>query len=140
MNLDTMQLIFYSRAMTTQLRIALSFAMISLLGLTACGTDSIGPDGACTLEARSSVTVKVVDMAGAVIADAVVTFSVNGAAAETCEAFPDGTSYTCGFEREGQFSITATKGADTKTQAVTVTKTADGCHVEGQSITITLGA
>ena len=126
--------------MNTQLRIALSFAMISLLGLTACGTDSIGPDVSCTLEARSSVTVKVVDMAGAVIADAVVTFSVNGGAAETCEAFPDGTSYVCGLEREGQFSITATKGADTKTQAVTVTKTADGCHVEGQTITITLGA
>jgi len=125
--------------MNTHLRIAFSIALVSLLGLAGCGTDSIGPDGACTTEARSSVTVKVVDMAGAFVADAVVTFTVDGGASETCELFPDGMSYTCGYERDGQITVTATKGADTKTQSVTVTKTADGCHVEGQSITITLG-
>ncbi len=126
--------------MNTQLRFALNFALVSLLGLAACGTDPIGPGGACTTEARSSVTVTVVDMAGAIVADAVVTFTVDGGASEACELFPGGMTYTCGYERDGQFSITATKGADTKTQAVTITNSADGCHVEGQSITIKLGA
>jgi hypothetical protein len=43
-----------------------------------------------SLDARSSVTVKVVDMTGAIVADAVVTFSVDGGASETCEVFADG--------------------------------------------------
>lgn len=94
----------------------------------------------CTLEARSSVTVKVVDVSGAIIVDATLTFSVNGGAAEMCDVAPDGMSYVCGYERDGDITITATKGADTKSATVTVTKTPDGCHVESQTLTITLGA
>lgn len=124
--------------MKTQLRLALSFALVSLFGLTACGTDPIGQS--CTTEARSSVTVKVVDMAGAIVSDAVVTFTVDGGASTACEQFPGGESYTCGYELDGEFIITVTKGADTKTQSVTVKNEADGCHVDSELITITLGA
>jgi hypothetical protein len=127
--------------MKTRLRSALSFAMVSLFGLAGCGANPVaGPGVACTTEARSSVTAKVVDKTGAIVSDAVVTFSVDGGAAEMCETFPDGTGYVCGHERAGQFTVSATKGADTKTQTVTVKKTDDGCHVDSQSITITLGA
>ncbi len=122
--------------MNTHLRMGLSLAMVSLLGLTACGSEL---DGACTTESRSSVTVNVVDAAGAVVKDAVVTFTVDGGAVETCDSFPDATDYTCGRDRKGKFIITATKGADTKTETVTITTTTDGCHVEGQTITMKLG-
>ncbi len=116
---------------------------IALFTLAACGDDNGTGDTTgtnCSLEARSSVTVKVVDAAGAAVTDATVTFSVDGAAAQNCELFPVGSDYVCGYEIEGDFTITVTKGADTKTQNVTVGKTADGCHVEGKTITITLGA
>ena len=42
----------------------------------------------------------------------------------------------CGYEEAGSFSVVVTRGAETKTQAVTVEK--DECHVIGQSITIKL--
>ncbi len=35
-------------------------------------------------------------------------------------------------------SVTATKGAMTATQNITIGKTPDGCHVVGQTITLTL--
>jgi hypothetical protein len=126
--------------MQTRLGISLAFVVFSSFALLGCGSDTDGDDIGCTLEARSSVTVKVVDAIGTVVTDATVTFSIGGGAAENCEVFPDGLSYVCGYERDGNFTITATKGMDTKTATVTVNKTADGCHVEGQSITITLGA
>ena len=126
--------------MKTHLGFMLVSATISSAILTGCGFDSIGgPGDSCTLEARSSVTVKVVDSAGVVISDAMVTFSVDGGGPQACEVFPDGQGYVCGYEVDGNFTITATKGMDTKTAMVTVKMTADVCHVESQSLTITLG-
>ena len=122
--------------MHTQIRLTCALIVFPFSGLLGCGTDSVG----CTLEARSSVMVKVVDAMGAPVTDAMVTFSHEGGAAENCENLLMDGSYTCGYERDGAITVTATKGADTKMQTVTVSKTEDGCHVVGQSITLTLGA
>lgn len=112
----------------------LSFSALSALG---CGE---GGDGgtACTEEARSSVTVNVKDGAGAAVTDATVTYTVDGGASKTCESILMDGTYVCGYEEEGAFVVTATKGAMTATQNITIGKTPDGCHVEGQTITLTL--
>ncbi len=105
------------------------------LVLTACG---FAPSSGCTTEARPSVSVKVVDAQGAPVPDATLTFS-NGALVQDCVNMMNGL-YVCGYEEDGPITVTATKGADTNMQGVTVMQSPDGCHVEGQSITITLGA
>lgn len=122
--------------MNTRLRYLCALVALASFGLLGCGDEAVG----CTMEARSSVTVKLVDGTGAPVTDATVTFSVEGGAAEACENLLMDGSYTCGYERSGAITVTATKGADMKTQTVTVTMTDDGCHVVGQSITLTLGA
>ena len=103
------------------------------LSLAGCTVES-----ACTEEARSSVTVEVVDASGAPVLDATVTYSVGGAAAKACENTLMNGSYVCGYEETGDFTITVTRGAETKTQTLTVT--ADECHVIGKNIQIKLGA
>jgi hypothetical protein len=119
--------------MRTFLRLVFPFALVSLFVLPGCVAQT-----ACTTDAQSSVTVTVVDATGAVVTDAVVTFTVDSGTLETCAPLPDGTSCTCGYEREGTFAVTAIKGGMTNTRYVTITKSGDACHVEGQSITITL--
>lgn len=107
--------------------------------LLGCGDGNEGNNGtACTEEARSSVMAKVVDGAGAAVTDAMVTYTVDGGASKTCDSVAMDGNYVCGYEEAGAFVVTATKGAMTATQNVTIVKTADGCHVEGQSITLTL--
>jgi hypothetical protein len=133
-----------SPAMITRLRFALIFVVVSSLGLAGCGSedtgDGAGPGGVgCTEEARASVSVKVVDASGAPISDASVTFSVDGAAAQACENFSNG-NYACGFEIAGEFIIGVSRGNESKLDKLTIGKTADGCHVDGKTITITLGA
>lgn len=126
--------------MMTRLRLALLFVVISTLGIVGCGSDGVGPgDGACTTEARASVTVKVVDASGTPVTDASVTFAVDDEPARACESFPDG-SYACGFEIAGEFVIGVARNGESKLEKLTIGMTADGCHVEGKSITITLGA
>lgn len=108
------------------------------------GSGGAGGQVNCTLEARASVNVKVVDAQGMAVTDAVVTFSVNGGADEMAECVnPVGGMGTCqewvaGWERDGNFTVTATSadGMKTATQMVTVTK--DACHVQPQSVTLTL--
>jgi hypothetical protein len=102
--------------------------------IAGCGAE----DGiACTTEARSSVTVSVVDASDAPVSDAVVQYSVDGGPMTNCEQPGPDSRYVCGYEQEGDFTITATRGAMTGTATVTVTK--DECHVIGQTVKIALG-
>lgn len=104
--------------------------------VAGCGGEDDGI--ACTTLAAASVTVTVVDSSGAAISDAVVQYSVDGGPQTDCEQpGPDGT-YVCGYEIDGIFTITATRGFMTGTGTATVTK--DECHVIGQMVKITLGA
>lgn len=125
--------------MKTRLPLFVFLVLGSSLGLVGCGDVDDGLGVGCTEIAAASVSVQVVDGSGMPVSEATVTFSVNGGPAQNCETFMSG-SYVCGYEQAGMITITATNGTDTQMQTVTVTKTADGCHVQGQSITITLGA
>ncbi|MBC7172525.1 MAG: carboxypeptidase regulatory-like domain-containing protein [Polyangiaceae bacterium] len=58
----------------------------------------------CTTEYRKSLVVTVTDEIGELIADATVTFSVDGNAFEPCIVNEDAT-YTCGFETSGHFTV-----------------------------------
>jgi hypothetical protein len=114
---------------------------MSLLPLLLGGCDLVGPGGggtACAEYAASSVTVNLIDESGAPIADATLSFSVDGGASQSCESFGDGT-YVCGWEQAGSIAITAEReGFRSTTETVEVGMTEDGCHVEGQVLDITL--
>lgn len=94
----------------------------------------------CTTEARASVIVRVVDDAGAAVADASVRWSVpdedDGGA---CEASPDGESWTCGWERSGELTVTAEAPGRSPVEA-TVEVGADACHVQTEAVTLVLPA
>ncbi|MDI1444093.1 hypothetical protein [Polyangium sp. 6x1] len=107
------------------------FLSLCLIPLAACSSDEV----ACTTIAAVSVTVTVVDSTEAPVTDAELTYTVNGGAAKPCEQVVENT-YDCGVEESGNFVITATRDAATKTANVTVT--ADECHVIGQTLTMTI--
>jgi len=123
---------------------ALTLALPLGLTLAACGDkdaeDSAGGI-ACTEEARSSVTVSLVDDAGAAIpaeAEPVVEYAVDGGAAVPCDSM-DGASFVCGYEVAGELTISASaSGFAPASEVVEVPMTADGCHVESQSLTLAL--
>lgn len=98
----------------------------TLIGSSGCG---------CTLQANWSVLVEVVDASGAFIADATVTYCVDGGIEKPCDLL--GSRYRCGVEQDGDFTITARKGMLSKTVEIEVEE--DICHVESQSLTIKLG-
>ncbi|QRK11106.1 hypothetical protein JQX13_14150 [Archangium violaceum] len=109
--------------------------------LSACGyfdqTD-------CTLEARASVQVRVVDTRGNPRRDARVTFTRDGGPEQLalCNGVGpqqgDCDTWVTGYEQPGEYVITATSadGQHTARQSVSV---GDGrCHVQAQSVTLTL--
>jgi len=104
---------------------------LCLLPLVACSSDEV----ACTTLAAVSVTVTVEDSAGMPVTDADLEYTVNGGPAKPCDQVIE-NSYDCGVEESGNFVITATRDATTKTANVTVT--ADECHVIGQTLTMTI--
>jgi hypothetical protein len=126
---------------------ALSLAPLAALSLlVACGdkdAEDSGPGGvACTEEARSSVTVALVDAAGAPIpaeAEPVVEYAVDGGAAVPCDSLDGGASFVCGYEVDGALTISASAtGFAPASEVVEVPMTEDGCHVVSQSLTLAL--
>ncbi|MDI1475107.1 hypothetical protein [Polyangium sp. y55x31] len=113
--------------------------MIASFIATAVGNSTIAQAAAeeipCTLEARASVTVTVLDAEGAPVSDAVVRYSVRDEPARDCESFTDG-EYVCGWETSGHFFITATRGAEAATAALFVWW--GGCHVRSERVTLRL--
>lgn len=109
------------------------FALVPALALlTACPPEEV----ACTDIAMSSVTLTVTDAAGNAIPGATATFSVDGAAAEPCEAMMQGT-IVCGYERAGHFDIVISAEGFVD-GAVSADVTADECHVQGVTETVVL--
>lgn len=73
------------------------------------------------------------DEQGDPITDAEVVFSVDGGEEEACDA------NHCGSEREGTFVITARKaGYEDAQKSIVVGPDADGCHVETETLALTL--
>lgn len=100
----------------------------------------------CTMEARASVVVTVVDAAGAPLPDATVTWSTGGGEPQAAECW-DG-SCAAGYEVSGEITVYASISQETEdpccwladgtSSTVTVPMTEDGCHVETQELTLTL--
>lgn len=106
----------------------------------------------CTMEARASVQVSVVDQNGVALVPSSAEYQVNGGdltqvdcmgGEEACSEF------VVGWEQAGTFSVTASYEGevegdpccwynDNQTVEVEVGMTEDECHVETQQITITL--
>jgi hypothetical protein len=87
---------------------------------------------ACTDLAASSVTVNVTDAAdGADLADAVVTYTVDGGDAVDCESLSVG--FVCGFEVVGEITVTVSlDGYAPQTETFDIALDADECHVVGE--------
>jgi hypothetical protein len=126
---------------------ALFFVAGSLL-LPACGGDSTdsgsaGDPPTCSLEARASVQVTVVDVMGTPALDATVTYTVNGGLDEDAECVRQAAAGGCeewvaGYEKAGAFVITATSADGAAKDEETVTVAKDECHVITQMVTLSL--
>jgi hypothetical protein len=106
------------------------------LGAASCGGGSDGDDIACTAEARASVMLTVVDASNAPVADARVSYRVDGGALQSLNC---GAAGVCavGFEVRGVFEITveATGYAPASRSAAV---TGDVCHVATVGLTVVL--
>lgn len=102
------------------------------LGLGGCVISPVE----CTDLAAVSVSLTLENQNGESVAGADVRFSADGSAEEPCTEFDVGT-YTCGYEVEGELTITI--GADGYEPAsISVTVGADECHVITEEVTVVL--
>lgn len=93
----------------------------------------------CTTEARSSVQLTVVDAAGAPIAGAAATYTIEGESwpsPQDCEAMGDGV-LVCGWEVEDVFHIEVT-APGYLSESLTIEVYGDECHVITEQIEVTL--
>ncbi len=110
--------------------------------LSACSP--LPGQGFCTLEARASVQVTVVDARGTPQPDARVTFTLNGS--PELQALCNGSqqaqgncdTWVTGYEQPGEYVITATSADGQRTVRQSVSVDEDDCHVETQTVTLTL--
>ena len=91
--------------------------LILPLALFACEAADKGDGGlsdiTCTQEARSSVSISVVDQSGAPLTPESVMFSVNGGDERSADCVDDQcTQWVAGWEETGEFLVTATNEAD----------------------------
>jgi hypothetical protein len=111
----------------------------------------VGCDGemnqiVCTEEARSSVTLKILDSGtGEPVSEATITYSVDGGSDTSLECtdveeFVDNCgSFPLTYEVDGTFEITVSSpGYADKTRTITIEMTADGCHVVGKVLTFNM--
>lgn len=130
----------------TKSSILLLIASSLLLPACSDGSDDTGSPGDpinCTLEARSSVSVKVISLMGEPVLDATVTYSVDGGLEEDAECVSTAAAGGCedwvaGWERVGTFVIKAVSADKTSEAEETVVVTKDECHVIGQTLTLTI--
>jgi hypothetical protein len=102
------------------------------------------PSSFCTLEARASVRVQVVDAQGNPQRNARVTFTRDGGPEQ--QAWCNGVEATSGncdgwsaeYERPGLFVLTATSADGQRTVQQQVTVTEDECHVHTETVQLTL--
>ncbi len=121
-----------------------SIVLMAVVLMLGCDGE-IDPQ-ACTEEARSSVTLKILDAdTGNALSEATIVYSVDGgpetitactddeALIHDCESFP------LTYEVDGEFEITVSSpGYVDQTKTITIEKTEDGCHVVGKTLTINM--
>ncbi len=107
--------------------------------LTACGADDNSKiDEVCTTEARSSISLTVLDTLGLPIRAYDVAFQINNGAMQkvSCDS---NEACAIEYEKSGLFSMTVSKPGFNAT-SLDVTVTRDACHVMTQRVTLTLKA
>lgn len=118
------------------------FIMAGALTILGCDDDDDDDDVVCTTEARASVMATVIDVSGAPLAGATVTYRVDGGDALEAECFElpdDCTVFVAGYEVAGDFTIVAAKeGFQPAEVFVTVDMDEFGCHVITQEVELTL--
>jgi hypothetical protein len=103
---------------------------------------------ACTLEMRSSVTVRVIDEGGEADPAASVRYRIDGGTWEQAECMPaagtlpDGTprcqGWTAGWEDVGEFHIEASSSDGQRVAQATVLVEDGECHVKSETVMLTL--
>lgn len=114
---------------TRSIQILGLLVIAALLG--ACGDGGNGT--VCTLEARASVVVTVVDQSSAPLSGATATYQVDGGPAQVQACEPNGTCLI-GQEVSGVFTIVVTRPGYI-TSSATVFVNSDQCHVITEYLT-----
>jgi hypothetical protein len=106
--------------------------------LAACHYDAYKPIDGCTEIAMSSLTLTVTDEHGEPVAEADVTFTVDGGAVQSCDPLGEG-QWVCGYEQAGSLTVTVeVEGYEAHEETVQIDKTDDDCHVIGQELEVSL--
>jgi len=108
----------------------ISTLLVGFATLTGCS-----PDGPCTEEARSSVTVNLTDTAGDPIEGAALEF-LHDDVIETCIDLGQG-AYVCGWEQAGEITVFATADGYEPGEANALVEK-DECHVITETLDLTL--
>ncbi|MBM7112571.1 hypothetical protein [Archangium primigenium] len=112
------------------------------VGVSACGGKGAVAMRPCTLEARASVSVQVVDTKGQAQPDARVRFTLDGGAEQQapCNGGGEGdcASWVTNYETAGAYVVTATSADGQRSAQERVTVGRDECHVQGQTLTLVL--
>ena len=115
----------------------LSGSICVLIGIVGLANGCVDTT-TCTTIAVASVNVQTIEPNGDTVVGATVTYRVDDGNAQSCETSPDG-GYVCGWEQGGTITVAASKpGYEAAEQTVTVRLDEDGCHVQGQSVTLSL--
>ncbi len=136
------------------MRTQLSLLALALMAATGCDPTNTetGDTSAvdCTASAAGSVNVSIVDQDGAALVPETVSYTVDGGDALDADCVGDPcTEYVAGWEVSGEITVTATyyrehekdplcSYEDSASETVTVEMTADGCHVQPQTMTLQL--
>ncbi len=102
---------------------------VALIFVAGCDSDRL-----CTLEARTSVVVRV-SYDGATVPDAVVSYSVDGDPFEPCEG--DGSESFCGTEDRGLFRIRVEHPGFAISESE-IEVGGDACHVQTERLDVAL--
>ncbi len=128
-------------------RLAVWGALVGIgvgVGALACGGKGAVAARPCTMEARASVTVQVVDSKGQARPDARVSFTLDGGAAQQAQCNGgspeqgDCASWVTNYETAGAYVVTATSADGQRSAQERVTVGRDECHVQGQTLTLVL--
>ena len=112
--------------------------LISSALLSACGSGKTGDDVVCTAEARSSISLTVLDTLGLPIRTYDVAYQIDKGATQNISCNSSGAC-AIEYEKSGVFSMTVSKPGFNST-SLDVTVTRDACHVNTQNVTLTLKA